>query len=404
MSIEGFNPEAEYSNMVSELVSSIFAPPTEEELQAIKDRVKQQQLDQDVLERSLQKQAEMGIIVPASQPILQPPELGTDLTREFAAKIGAVGQDGQIDFTLLALKIQNSQNDMIGKLLNAWNENVRKEIKVDKEWRESPVTRALEETLKDGTAAFAQHNAFLSMFILGAGFIVKGNEFAKVDEVSKNSIPISVQVMHEMVPSDMRAELGLLGSLMANYVLYQTVVETLIKTGGGKGGEEKLNRKFAENYANRLVGLLQQPDFTQFLQKIVTYQMQQSPEAKKASPEEQKSWVASTQLGMLLSALALFYKAETGGMTGAEVAGWAKNLLSKEIDPRDPKAPLIGAMRNLLSQLSPKDRQAAIERIMDFLDTKPSVKDLTNPLKVATLLTKDVYTDGVYSPEGGIGV
>lgn len=395
--------DAMWSNTMSDIVSSIFAPPTEEEIQAAEDTVKKNAYLADVLEQAVQKQAEMKGAAEFNIPMLPPPELSTNFAQEFAAKIGAVGQSGVVDPQLLAEKMQLTQSELLSKLLDNWNVSVKKSIKEDDDYKNSPVAQAIDETLKDGTAAFAQNNAMIAMFMLGTTYAVSGNEIVQVDEVGKNGIPLSVSVLQEMVPSDMRAELGLLGAMMMNMAVYQSAFSTVVETGG-KGGKQELTEAFAKNYADQLLSLVNKGDFNEFLSKIVTFQLQQGSQTEKVSPQLVQQWANIAKLSMLVSALALFYKAETGGMSGIEVASWAKGLMDGKIDSKDPKAPLVNVMHTLFKSLEPADRQKAIEMVMDFLDSKPSLDDMSKPMRVMVLITKNVRDEGVFSEEGGLPV
>ena len=219
-------------------------------------------------------------------------------------------------------------------------------------------------------------------FVITAGLtsMVAGSEvLSDQNKVAFDSVQNSINEAAQMVPSDMRAELGLIGAMFANTATFQAA---LLTVGGSDQAEgQQLNQQFAEKYAQRLLKMVNDPEFDKLINTVI---LARAPGEGALSDAQMNEWKGMLKLGMMVSGLALFYKAETGGMSGAEVAAMLKN---PDLANAGSKAPLLAEVIKQLEALSPAARQATIEGIMAFIDSQPKVEAMMDPLRVMEGLT-----------------
>lgn len=184
----------------------------------------------------------------------------------------------------------------------------------------------------------------------------------------------SIDAATPMIPSDMRAELGQLGALLAGAAALQANALTIGKAD--KGADQQLNKDFAGNYADRLLKMINDKGFDGMLDTIVHAK---APGEGRLSPEQVQAYKDELKLGLLVSAFAMGYKADMGGMSGKEVMA---QIDSQSYETAGRMAPVLDAIRQLFEKLPPGQEELVKERISNFLDSNPKLDSLMDPVKV----------------------
>lgn len=280
-----------------------------------------------------------------------------------------------------------------------WSESVAEASRERREYENSPLQRANEDyrhqlNTADNPKAYSDAHTVAATMIIGTaytGFLAGNIDVGSQSSISYNVIADSAQQMVALVPGDMRAELGLIGALFANGAAYQA---TWITVGEAEKTQGRgLNLEFAKNYASRLIKLCNDDQFTSYLTAIIINHLEGT---ERPSPETIQQWVNIAKIGMLLSALALFYQLETGGQSGAEVVAMLKPD-AQALAASDPRSGLIKMIQSYLKTLDPATAEKALENIMGFLDSNKSVKSLTDPVTVLQGALGDDATVGLRS-------
>ncbi len=231
----------------------------------------------------------------------------------------------------------------------------------------------------EGTQGVLTPHSVTAAAVIMAGFlsVAATGRVDPSDPFQKSAVTIQEMVNTglQMVPSDMRAELGLLGAWMAGPMLFQALALTVAGTEG-TAPKQDITQDFATNYAGRLLKLMSDDGFNGLLKTII---QARAPGEGIIPDQQMNAYMAAFKLGLLMSAFAMFYKAETGGLSGTEVL---QQIASQSYEEAGRKAPLLDAIRQQLSALSPEEREKVLLQFADFLDSKPDVDSLMDPLKV----------------------
>ncbi|MCB1212702.1 MAG: hypothetical protein KDK40_00220 [Chlamydiia bacterium] len=381
--------QAAWSDAMTSIVSSMFAPPTEEqiaEIEAVKKKQLSKQLDE--LQRA-QAQIAAGYL---ETQLIRHPQLVSPISGDLQAEtlgdkksVTGINQDTQA--------VADRFQTLVTDLLNQWNTQIQKQFEEDQRYRNSLEFKSVDAAINAASPDFAQRQRLLSALALGTALMFDRSENQRVDEVDKSAFH-SVDAMQQMIPSDMRAELGLLGAMFMNLNLYQATLATVVEAG--KSSPKDQLESLAKQYMHRLLSTIADGGFQELLKKVIILQLTKS-EGKHLGEADLSKWVAILQLGMLLSALALFFKAQMGGMTGNEVGQWLQQILKGKTSPPQSAAPLVRAIQSQLKHLSPEERIKAIEMMMDYVDSNPSTREMTDPLKAASLMmaTTNRNPDGI---------
>lgn len=253
----------------------------------------------------------------------------------------------------------------------------------------SPIFRAQEaywREFRNGEHPSANSTAhsITATFIIGATFIGFVGPTGRTEtQSSYNTVSDAMQQVTSLVPgpADMRAELGLIGATLAYGAVFQAAWITAGEAGKTKPQGNQLTLQFATNYADRLIARCKDPAYDLLLTTLITEHLKNNG-AQPPTHEKLLEMIAMVKFGMLMSAAALFYQAETGGQTGVEVAALL-DPKATPLSPSNPRAKLLTQMQQLLHEMAdPGVRQLALENMMAFLDNNKSVKSLTDPAQI----------------------
>lgn len=353
------------------------------------------QLEQDDMKTS-ESAALAAYAAPASAPVISPPS-AFGPTEAPASSIAAVKKTKAV--SLIEAKLG-------AEIMEAWATSVHKAGKQRYDLENSPIYRAQEaywREFRNGEhlAAYSTAHSITATFVIGATFTgYVGPTGRSETHISYNT---TVEAMQQITPSipgpgDMRAELGLIGATLAYGAVFQAAWITAAESGKMQLKGEKLNLQFAANYADRMIAHCKDPAYDTLLTTLIAQHLEG---ATPLPPEKMQEMVAMVKLGMLMSAAALFYQAETGGQTGIEVFALL-DPKAPPLEPNNPRAKLVDQIRQLLSVVRDQGvRQTVLEKIMAFLDDNKSVKSLTDPV---TILLGIFGGDAALSGGGGMTV
>ena len=189
---------------------------------------------------------------------------------------------------------------------------------------------------------------------------------------SEGAVGIAMGFMAKSLKDGSELVALLMGAIMlANTVPYAAANETLQEE---KVDPNSLTLEFAKKYAERIIKLTSDPAYSGYLKELVLIH------EANATPERLDQFVSVLKIGLLLTAVALLYQAEMGGGTAEEVLGCLRP--NQEIKQNDFKTPLLKQIKVYLDLLSTSEREAVLMAMMEYLDSRPDLKSITDPIKV----------------------
>jgi hypothetical protein len=287
-------------------------------------------------------------------------------------------------------------------IMAAWASSVHQMGQQRHDLETSPIFRAQESYWREfrngeHLSSYSTAHSVAGSLMVGATFVAYVGPTGRSERhISYNTVVDANQQITSTIPgsSDMRAELGLLGATFAYGAVFQAAWMTAAEAKP-TDPKNKLSLQFATNYADRLIAQTNDPAYHVMLTALITQHLEG---AEPPTPEKMQEMIAMVKLGMLLSALALFYQLDTGGQTGIEIAGLL-DPKAPALDPNNPRSKLLAQTRQLLQTIKDDDARAMVlEKMMAFLDEKKSVKSLTDPVEILLAI---VGGDATVSVGGG---
>lgn len=336
----------------------------------------QKQVFWDQLSQSDQE-AVMQAILTAQFPLLVPPQETNEINRESSSISSAEGTSGKMQ-----LQLAKQQHEVIMSMLESWSKNIQEQAEMSEKAEER---RSLERMANmyqlNKKEIQKEQDATFPIFTMGLMLTgVMGMQHVMMPTIDAASIginPIADMSAAAMLPKlgDMRAELGLIGAIYAAGIQYFTVAqlatESTNKSTSPKPGD------FAKGFAENVISLLGNAEFNHYLLAIVTQTTQKN---EKLTPEKQQELVSTVKLVLLSSALAMLYKVEAGKMTSIEFAAMVKGEITFE--KGSLQHTLVGLIRNMLDNMSPKMRELVTLSLLEYFDKDPAIENLANPAKV----------------------
>lgn len=175
--------------------------------------------------------------------------------------------------------------------------------------------------------------------------------FSSISDISNLSVNL------QFLPVSFQPSLLALGGILAAVSFYPAIIKTL-QSVQEKNAEVK-NLGFALNYLNQVVSLVNHPALST---------------ARYAVDPKVQRFIAASKLGLLLTSLALYYKAETGWLTAQEIGGLLKGEIT--LEKNDPRQPVIAAIFENLNVFSKEQRSNLLEAFLSYFDSNPSMDDL----------------------------
>jgi len=275
-----------------------------------------------------------------------------------------------------ALRESSDQiNQVMSDMLNQWNESIAKISEMKKMLEKSPLYLMVQEQVKAVRTGEAEAvSAQMSTLVITASF-------AKVNGELDGILPMKQawSAFAPFVQSDMRAELGLVAAFYASQAMHQVALfGPALQNIAKQGGVNESNKlAAAKGYAFTIAREVLSPSFNTFVEQVVLAKV---AGAGTLTPTERQYMSTKVKLVLLMSALALSYKVETGAVTAREVAG----MLTGEMDlaPGDYREVLISLIKVHVASLPEGERQKIVATMLEYLDSDPDVEELLEPSEV----------------------
>lgn len=206
-----------------------------------------------------------------------------------------------------------------------------------------------------------------SLAQVGSITAISGSEIPGLATI-KDLVTSSINL--NLIPSDMRAELGLIGAVFASVLFYPAISGALATTG--IADEKTFNLAFAKKYAKQVSKLVESPEFENFALVVLF-------KGKAVDPAEAKTLLATMKLVMLFTALALVYRVETGHVIGDDVKGMMDGIT--KLPEGDPRLEIVEHIKQLLGLL-PGNGEMLKELFYKYFDSTPTVEHLLEPSRL----------------------
>lgn len=211
-------------------------------------------------------------------------------------------------------------------------------------------------------------------FVIGASFI--GDFTPILNTVSTGQLVINPQItfvkdtisqFQMMIPSDCRAELGLIGALfMTGAINYAETANVVSAAKGAKHDDKTL----AKNYAEKIIELARSNVLDGFIGGMLVDKMEGS---EKMSSERKSQLISIFKIIVLATAIGALYTADTKWITGKEFADLLKGDL--KVDP-DSQLSILAQLINLELSKLPDDESLQMKAaLFAYMDTHPSYKN-----------------------------
>ncbi len=190
-----------------------------------------------------------------------------------------------------------------------------------------------------------------------------------------------------MIPSDMRAELGLLGAVFASgAVTYAAAVSTGQAIGGGTKPNEPA---VAQNYGNKVLSLVSSPQFTNFLTAFYTPKTENNQPLSTQQQQTITERINILKLSLIGTALMALYKSTGGSISGPDFLG----MITGTTKPQNStEAQLVAAFQQTLPpdvlaslqgenvQLAPGDQiyMNFVQGMSSYADDNPGFSSFLN--------------------------
>lgn len=244
------------------------------------------------------------------------------------------------------------------------------------------VVNGLDNYVKN-TSPIDATTALTAGFVVASTIIGVGALAAPVTDTINQNIPM-INPMHDqwayispLVPSNMAAELGLIGALFATGALYRAKLDNLAEAAGT--GTKPMKLDDAKQYAEKIIATINSPGFKYFADGALINKMSGSEALTEARKAE---LLAIVKLVMLSSALALIYKVEAQKNSSQEFLSMIRgdpSLGDVIFKAGDIRAKLVNEMRkNLASLQDPAERTRILEALGEYMGTDPSEEALSS--------------------------
>ena len=299
----------------------------------------------------------------------------------------AQGNQDEINSTSYQIKADYQHRLAVGDpaaaVGTAWNTNQQVIAERTKEDYKSAFHRMIVDfqhslDKKDPTAV-NEAAVVTAVFMIAAAttFAVAGTEMvSNASNIGFNIIQDAVNPVLPLMPGDMRAELGLLGTLMMTTLVAQTTLITIASGGTGKG--KNIDMEFAKNFAKILLaklanGSIEREVYSKIISKL--------PQGSELTDPQREQINAKVKLMLLFNALALINKVEMGHLTAEELADMINPNGLIKLKEGDPRIELIKYIRDNLALLPPSERASLLEKLFEYYDGQPSLENLADQSK-----------------------
>lgn len=337
----------------------------------------------------------------AANPSLQPPLVMSLSSQDIAALEGS---------------FQQSQDQIINNMLQAWSNSVQEQAEASKKYYNSPEhqrnsvenldnqayqrnqtqvqtdpsittvgTPAVEGKLKVSTEQDAQNvgiNPLAVETVIGGGVaihtavVINTTPTVGVDPL-KDAWNQVVQPSINTDITNTAMILSQLGALMVNVALVSNA-QSINQSVASK--QPVSDAQTAKNFAQNVIATVNNPQFATYLQALVINNTDPSVPLDKGTVSKQ---VALATTALLVRALAALNIVATQNYSGSEILsminpdGGIPLPTGPKGSVNDQMAQLITMIRAQLDSIPPSDQATLLSNMAAYIDTKPSISNLT---------------------------
>ncbi len=333
---------------------------------------------------------EAAEVLSVMPPPYLPPALFLTIAANFPQHF-SIDKTGGATLDLKTLAIQQQQ--IILQMLDKWaesNAKIAKMIKDEELHKEQTKPNALQQIIHDQI-----HNeqinkkkieepmaSILIMSLVGVvvGAINSGMGSATSSSIitdtvqAATGVPMATQVAQEL-------SLVAQGMVVVSQLWSLPVTFAFLKSDP-EMSEQGVTRASARAYSTTLVTFINSNSFNDFLINRI--------QGLKIPAQKVSAIVSTIKVTLMISALALMYKVDTGSLTAGEL----KALISGKVKtPDDYMKSLITNIQTELAQIPEPGRSKLVSTLLLYYDKSPDVESMMAPAKAFTALwTPDART------------
>ena len=303
--------------------------------------------------------------------------------RQFPALTAALRT---VDPTLVEKAFRLAQQQIVLAMLQQWTESTQKIAEMAREYRKEQdlktqeiKDRILSDYVKDSwknqpsitQPAFAM---LLGTIAIDTSLITTIQSIAPALSAAQIT---AAPILHIAVASEFTI---LAAGILASTVTWATPIAISLSRGSPHESEKQFAKDAAKAYAIALVGILLSESVNNYLIACVEKAVN-----NHLLPKDQAETVLATfKASLLISAMALLYKSETGGITGGELKGILNGSMSLSED--DFLLTLAKLIKEQLERINPSDKEGILLSIFNSYDKDPSLSALLDPIKIFTAM------------------
>lgn len=368
-------------------------------------------------------------------PSMGQPQLSaynSEASLSFANLIESISNGNNHNFEPFLIKLKINNEDAINQILNQWSKSLEEQAELVRDRLKSPFYRELLEILRygnDGSAierlderkpvimdlterlqaqvdqlnrseeptniAIGGTTSVMmigSLLAVSADPIVTGPSNSPLESVDTITSYIQPIIPENVLLSDTLMAVNLFALPLLYQVSWEKAVDHL------KSKSQPTPIQVASKFAEEVIKAATTPGF------IMMTMVDQMEKVEKLPPEQKEKMAALIKLVLSVVAYAFLYRAETGGMTGREIADHLKALLSKikknpKIQQGDQKAMLAKIIDAQLGILGPEESAKALEGILAYLEGLPKSNKLFEKMFEPAKVFANVFEQSSFHPD-----
>jgi hypothetical protein len=303
--------------------------------------------------------------------------LAMQLSLRQIAILHAALKTAPADTVLKAFRLAEQQ--LIIALLERWNEALTQMAALQREEmikRDISGARKTQELLSDFIKKALLNQQGLKQPVLSmliGALLIDGSMISAI----ASTMPIAIPGSISFVPKTLTPELAVItaGFISSTMMWASPIAMSLITYTPGIS-DVQLTKASAEAFAIALASLITSPEFD----ALLTSSLRQAVERGLITESRATTISAAFKASLIMTAMALLYLSETGGLTAGELRGIITGEVT--VDPAD----FLGVLAKLIREqfnavIDPSERNKLFDELLAFFDGNPSLEDLLSPLK-----------------------
>jgi len=206
----------------------------------------------------------------------------------------------------------------------------------------------------------------------------------------------SAAVTISAIPAALQPELiALVSGLLATVTAWATTIAMSLATKAGGDTPQQLALDGAKAFALALASFITNPRFDQ----LIAARLDHAIQSGLIDGERAKIIAATLKMSLLLTALALLYKAQSGGLTAQELRGIIDGSVTVEED--NFLATLAKLFNEQLQNIPEEVREQLLNELLSPYDHEPPLNELVDPITTfIALWNPGMFQEMKLSPPG----